>query len=98
VISRVVWLAAGAAAGAWATVKGRRAAYRLSAPGLADQAAAAGVGWREFRAEMAAGMTAREAELVDRLDVPPPSDLRQLEPGGDSPDNAGDPPPKDPDS
>ncbi len=70
-ISRVAWLAAGAAAGAYATIKGRRAAYRLSPPGVVDQVAAAGVGWREFRAEMITGMTARENDLTLRLEQGP---------------------------
>ncbi|HWV26410.1 MAG TPA: DUF6167 family protein [Aeromicrobium sp.] len=59
-ISRVVYLAIGAAAGAYGTVKARRAAYRLSAPGVVDQAAAAGLGWRELRSEIADGMAAHE--------------------------------------
>ena len=66
-MSRVIWLAAGAAAGAYATVKGRRAAERLSAPGLVDQAAALGTGWREFRTEMQVGMTARQNDFQNRL-------------------------------
>ena len=66
-MSRLVWLAAGAAAGAYATVKGRRAAYRLSVPGLVDQAAALGTGWREFADEMATGMASREADLKTQL-------------------------------
>ena len=48
-LSRVGWLTTGAVLGAYATVKARRAAYRLSAPGIADQAAAARVGWTELR-------------------------------------------------
>ena len=70
-ISRMVWLATGAAAGVYATVKGRRLAYRLSVPGLADQAAAVGAGWREFRAEMDTGMTTRENDLKNQLDPSP---------------------------
>ncbi|MGJ9421035.1 DUF6167 family protein [Aeromicrobium sp. CF3.5] len=70
-ISRVAWLAAGAVAGAYATVKGRRAAYRLSPPGVIDQVAAAGAGWREFRTEMITGMTARENDLTSRLEQAP---------------------------
>lgn len=70
-ISRIAWLAAGAAAGAYATIKGRRAAYRLSPPGVIDQVAAAGAGWREFRAEMSTGMAAREHDLTLRLDQTP---------------------------
>lgn len=66
-MARIVWLAAGAVAGAYATVKGRRAAYRLSVPGLVDQAAALGVGWREFREELADGMTTREHDLKTHL-------------------------------
>ncbi len=65
---RLVWLAAGAAAGAFATVKGRRAAYRLSVPGLVDQAAALGAGWREFTGEVATGMAARTDDLRTGLD------------------------------
>lgn len=65
-MSRVVWLATGAVAGAYATVKARRAAYRLSVPGLIDQAAALGVGWRELRDEIADGMSAHEDHLSTR--------------------------------
>ena len=67
VISRVVWLATGAAAGAYATVKARRAAYRLSAPGIADQAAAAKTGWREFKDEVADGMAAKEQQQLNQF-------------------------------
>lgn len=63
-ISRVVWLATGAAAGAYATVKARRAAYRLSAPGLVDQAAALKTGWQEFRDEVAEGRAAHEQQQL----------------------------------
>ena len=68
--SLLAWLAAGAVAGAYATVKGRRAAYRLSVPGLVDQAAALGAGWREFTGEMADGMAAREHDLASQLHSP----------------------------
>ncbi len=70
-MSRVAWLVAGAAAGAYATVKSRRAAYRLSVPGLVDQAAALGTGWREFTGEMATGMASREDHLKTQLLGPP---------------------------
>jgi len=59
-IGRVAWFAAGAAAGAYGTVKARRAAYRLSGPGIIDQAAALGVGWRAFSADLRDGMRERE--------------------------------------
>jgi len=67
-IGRVVWFAAGAAAGAYGTVKARRAAYRLSGPGIIDQAAALGVGWRAFSADLRDGMREREDAVVQRLD------------------------------
>lgn len=70
-ISRIAWVAAGAVAGAYATVKGRRVAYRLSVPGVVDQAAALGTGWREFRAEMTTGMTSREHDLRTQLGQTP---------------------------
>jgi len=67
-IGRAVWFAAGAAAGVYGTVKARRAAYRLSGPGIIDQAAALGVGWRAFSADLREGMREREDLVVRRLD------------------------------
>ena len=67
---RVVWFVAGTAAGVYATAKARRAAYRLSMPGLVDQAAAAGLGWRAFSEELRTGMYAKEADLARRLGSP----------------------------
>lgn len=61
--SRVVWFVAGTAAGVYASVKARRAAYRLSMPGLVDQAAALGTGWRAFSAELRDGMNTKEHQL-----------------------------------
>jgi hypothetical protein len=68
VIGRAVWFAAGAAAGVYGSVKARRAAYRLSAPGIIDQAAALGVGWRAFSADLREGMQERQDDVVRRLD------------------------------
>jgi hypothetical protein len=67
-IGRAVWFAAGAAAGVYGTVKARRAAYRLSGPGIIDQAAALGVGWRAFSADLRDGMREREDAVVTKLD------------------------------
>lgn len=69
-MSRVAWFAAGAAAGLYASVKARRAAYRLSVPGIVDQAAALGVGLRALNADLRTGMQQREAHLARRLDPP----------------------------
>ncbi|MCL3819098.1 DUF6167 family protein [Aeromicrobium wangtongii] len=65
--SRIVWFVAGSAAGVYSAAKARRVAYRLSAPGVVDQAAALGVGWRAFSSEMRVGMTAREQQIARTL-------------------------------
>nr|MCW2728691.1 hypothetical protein [Aeromicrobium sp.] len=65
--SRIVWFVAGSAAGVYSAAKARRVAYRLSAPGVVDQASALGVGWRAFSAELRDGMQAREQQIVHRL-------------------------------
>jgi hypothetical protein len=77
--SRIVWFVAGSAAGVYATAKARRAAYRLSMPGLVDQAAALGLGWRAFSAELRDGMETREREVVDELSGTTPFDHVSLE-------------------
>lgn len=64
---RFVWFVAGSAAGVYASVKARRAAQRLSMPGLIDQAAALGTGLRAFSAEVADGMHTKEDELRHAL-------------------------------
>ncbi len=69
--SRIVWFVAGSAAGVYTAAKARRAAYRLSAPGLVDQAAALGVGWRAFSDEMRDGMQTREQDIVRTLSTDP---------------------------
>jgi hypothetical protein len=69
--SRLVWFVAGSAAGVYTAAKARRAAYRLSAPGVVDQAAALGLGWRELSAEVRDGMLARERQIARRLTEDP---------------------------
>lgn len=79
--SRVVWFVAGSAAGLYASVKARRAAYRLSTPGLVDQAAALGLGWRAFSSELRDGMETRERDIARELsgDHTGHTDLLRLE-------------------
>ncbi|RLV55408.1 hypothetical protein D9V41_11675 [Aeromicrobium phragmitis] len=80
---RVLWFVAGTAAGVYASVKARRAAYRMSMPGLIDQASALGSGVRAFNAEMREGMQAKEYQLrsealgAPQLD-PAPTDQPRL--------------------
>jgi hypothetical protein len=69
---RTLWFVAGTAAGVYATTKARRAAYRLSMPGMIDQAAAAGLGWRAFAGELRDGMTLYEHEVALRLETGDP--------------------------
>lgn len=74
--ARALWFVAGSAAGVYASAKARRLAYRVSMPGLVDQAAALGTGWRVFSQELRDGMDAAETRLADSLaadprDLPP---------------------------
>jgi hypothetical protein len=99
--SRLVWFVAGSAAGVYTAAKARRAAYRLSAPGVVDQAAALGLGWRELSAEMRDGMLAREREIARRLAEDPGDEpLRldeprsRLDPPDSTPPDATHPDPK----
>ena len=72
---RALWFVAGTATGVYAAAKARRAAYRLSMPGLIDQAAAAGLGWRAFAGELRDGMTLYEHEVALRLETAPLAEL-----------------------
>ncbi|HUQ00485.1 MAG TPA: DUF6167 family protein [Aeromicrobium sp.] len=68
-MGRTTWFVLGAAAGVYGSVKARRAAYRLSSPGIIDQAAALGVGWRAFSADLREEMRERQDDLVRQLDA-----------------------------
>lgn len=80
-MSRALWFAAGAGAGIYAMIRGRRAADALSPDGLRDRVQALGVGARMLREEVARGRVEKEAELRERL-APAHDPRRQLEPGG----------------
>ncbi len=74
---RLIWFVAGSAAGVYASVKARRAAYRVSMPGLIDQAAALGTGVRAFADEVRDGMATAEHRFARELaaDDPHPEPL-----------------------
>lgn len=72
-MSRSLWFVAGAGAGVYAVVRGRRAAEALTVDGLTDRLNAAAVGLRLFRDEVAQGRTEKESELRERLAVAPTS-------------------------
>ena len=70
-MSRGLWFVAGAGAGVYAMVRGRRAAEALSVDGLRDRVGAAVVGARMFRDEVAQGKADAETELRQRTGLGP---------------------------
>jgi len=66
-MGRAFWFAAGAGAALYGSVKARRLAYRVSLPGLSDQAAALRVGANALLDDIRVGARERETELVDKL-------------------------------
>ena len=68
---RGFWFVAGAGAGVYAMVRGRRAAEALTADGLRDRLGGLEVGLRMFRDEVAQGKTERETELRQRYGLGP---------------------------
>jgi hypothetical protein len=68
---RGFWFLAGAGAGAYAVVRGRRAAEALTADGLRDRLRGLEVGARMFRDEVAQGRHEKETELRERLGLLP---------------------------
>ncbi|HEY0949715.1 DUF6167 family protein [Nocardioides sp.] len=68
---RGLWFLAGAGAGVYAMVRGRRAAEALTADGLKDRLGALEVGARLFRDEVAQGRVEKESELRERLGLVP---------------------------
>ncbi|MDQ4054249.1 MAG: DUF6167 family protein [Actinomycetota bacterium] len=70
-MSRGLWFVAGAGAGIYAMVRGRRAAEAFTADGMRDRLGAAGVGLRMFRDEVAQGKAEAETHLRERLGLVP---------------------------
>jgi len=70
-MSRTLWFVAGAGAGVYGMVRGRRAAESFTAEGLRVRVEALTLGARLFRDEVAQGAAERETELRERFGVPP---------------------------
>lgn len=70
-MSRGLWFVAGAGAGIYAMVRGRRAAEALTADGLKDRVGAAAVGLQMFRDEVVQGKAEAETDLRERLGLVP---------------------------
>jgi hypothetical protein len=68
---RGLWFVAGAGAGVYAMVRGRRAAEALTVDGLKDRLGALELGARMFRDEVAQGRADKESELRERLGLVP---------------------------
>lgn len=70
-MNRGLWFVAGAGAGAYAMVRGRRAAEALTVEGLQDRWTALTHGARLFRDEVAQGKAEAETDLRARLGLVP---------------------------
>lgn len=70
-MSRGFWFVAGAGAGVYAMVRGRRAAEALTVDGLRDRLSGLEVGARMFRDEVAQGRVEKETELRQRYGLVP---------------------------
>lgn len=71
-MSRGLWFAAGAGAGIYAMVRGRRAAEVLTYDGLHDRLGALALGARLFRDEVAQGRAEAEPQVRARLQAAAP--------------------------
>jgi len=69
-MSRTLWFVAGAGAGVYAMIRGRRAAEAFTADGLRDRWQALGHGARLFTAEVASGKAEAEIRLRERFAPP----------------------------
>ena len=83
-MSRPIWFAAGAGAGVWAMVRGRRVAESLTVDGLRDRWSGLALGARMLRDEVAQGSAEKETELRERLEwtLDGPRVRGELERGG----------------
>jgi hypothetical protein len=70
-VNRSLWFVAGAGAGVYAMVRGRRAAELFTADGLRDRISGLAVGVRMFQDEVAAGREEKETELRQQLGLVP---------------------------
>ena len=80
-MSRGLWFAAGAGAGIYAMVRGRRAAEVLTYDGLHDRLGALAVGARMFRDEVAQGRAEAETQVRARWGATNHPATPELSPG-----------------
>ncbi len=86
-MSRGLWFVAGAGAGVYAMIRGRRAAEALTPEGLRDRLSGLAVGARMFREELAQGQADAEPVLRERLGLsaPGPAQLGGRRPSSPAP-------------
>ena len=70
-MNRGLWFVAGAGAGIYAVIRGRRAAEALTIDGLQDRLNGLAVGARMFRDEVAQGRAEKETEVRERFALAP---------------------------
>jgi hypothetical protein len=70
-MKRGLWFVAGAGAGIYVMIRGRRAAEALTIDGIQDRLNGAAVGLRMFRDEVAEGRAEKETELRERFALAP---------------------------
>ncbi|WP_207619270.1 DUF6167 family protein [Nocardioides sp. IC4_145] len=81
-MSRGLWFVAGAGAGVYAMVRGRRAAEALTADGLRDRWNGLALGARLLRDEVAQGKADAEVDLRSRLGLTPAGTPELVAPAG----------------
>ena len=70
-MNRGLWFIAGAGAGIYVVIRGRRAAEALTIDGMQDRLNGLAVGARLFREEVAEGRAEKETELRERFSLTP---------------------------
>jgi hypothetical protein len=70
-MNRGLWFIAGAGAGIYAVIRGRRAAEALTIDGMQDRLNGLAVGLRMFGDEVAQGRAEKETELRERFSLTP---------------------------
>ena len=70
-MNRGLWFVAGAGAGIYVMIRGRRAAEALTIDGIQDRLNGVAVGVRLFRDEVAEGRSEKETELRERFSLAP---------------------------
>ena len=70
-MNRGLWFVAGAGAGIYAVVRGRRVAETFTADGINDRLKGVALGLRLFGDEVAQAKTEKESELRERFSVRP---------------------------